>query len=1016
MKLIILAAGPGNISLDDRENLPKCLLPYTESSTVLDAILSACTANGIRDVCMVGGFEMLKVMQAYPTMKYYYNERWESTGSAYSLSKASAEFDSDLLISFSDIVYSQTAVETMSRSEADLTVAYDSKWETRYGGRVQRILDDAVKVFVDDDGKVDIRKCTEPRRCLGEFVGLIVIKRRMATELLPTLHEILGQDQKAHLGPLVARLSARWSVDTVDVEGRWAELDSPQDLLQFRFGTKAETLARLQKRLAKARILEQVAFTVGDYEQNSAKIIRHIRATFDSKHVVVRSSATNEDTFKSSMAGRYKSVLNVPSQADDSIRQAINAVCSSYAHDGESPLPEQQILVQPQVEGCLLSGVALTQDLETGAPYYTVDYAYGERTDSVTSGSSEELRTLICSKESRDAVKDPHLKRVLEAVMELEAATGHEALDVEFAATEDGVFVFQVRPIAAQKDAYRVYSNDVHRELQSIKRFLHGREGPMPGLVGRKTAYGIMPDWNPAEIIGVNPTPLAFSLYRYVITDKVWPESRRVTGYRDTTYNPGIISLGGKPYVDVRMSFNSFTPRAIPNATAEKLVDHYLEILRQYPERHDKVEFCVAITAYDLTFPRKMEALRKAGFDFAETETIEEAFRALTNHIVCGRVMTIDAAMQKVGELEERRLAILNCEIPLESKIAKLLEDCKTYGTLPFSVLARYAFVGTIILKSLLEEGHISRLEYDSFYQSIHTVAKEFLNDLFELSEGRLLQNEFLGRYGHLRPGTYDIRSRTYREDYFAYIDANKSVRPEKGSDFGWDDARLSEIDAALARHRLEFDGRALFEFAKRATEAREKAKFEFTKNLSIVLDLIVDFARDFGLSREDAAFLEIDDIVAIAAGSRSPNIENELHTKSRYNRERHRLTLAAKLPELLFGPADVDAFHVGTAKPNYITQKSVTGRPVALSSQRNLKTGEIAFIENADPGYDWIFCHDIAGLVTKYGGVASHMAIRCAELGVPAAIGAGELLFERFRRCARIRLDCGNQTMGVVT
>ena len=30
-----------------------------------------------------------------------------------------------------------------------------------------------------------------------------------------------------------------------------------------------------------------------------------------------------------------------------------------------------------------------------------------------------------------------------------------------------------------------------------------------------------------------------------------------------------------------------------------------------------------------------------------------------------------------------------------------------------------------------------------------------------------------------------------------------------------------------------------------------------------------------------------------------------------------------------------------------------------------------------------------IKGLITKYGGVNSHMAIRCAELSVPAAIGS---------------------------
>ena len=47
--------------------------------------------------------------------------------------------------------------------------------------------------------------------------------------------------------------------------------------------------------------------------------------------------------------------------------------------------------------------------------------------------------------------------------------------------------------------------------------------------------------------------------------------------------------------------------------------------------------------------------------------------------------------------------------------------------------------------------------------------------------------------------------------------------------------------------------------------------------------------------------------------------------------------------------------------------------------------------IENADPGFDFIFSHKIKGLITKYGGFNSHMSIRCSELNIPAMIGVGE-------------------------
>ena len=51
----------------------------------------------------------------------------------------------------------------------------------------------------------------------------------------------------------------------------------------------------------------------------------------------------------------------------------------------------------------------------------------------------------------------------------------------------------------------------------------------------------------------------------------------------------------------------------------------------------------------------------------------------------------------------------------------------------------------------------------------------------------------------------------------------------------------------------------------------------------------------------------------------------------------------------------------------------------------------KIVLIENADPGFDFLFSYKIKGLITKYGGANSHMAIRCMELGLPAIIGSGD-------------------------
>ena len=74
--------------------------------------------------------------------------------------------------------------------------------------------------------------------------------------------------------------------------------------------------------------------------------------------------------------------------------------------------------------------------------------------------------------------------------------------------------------------------------------------------------------------------------------------------------------------------------------------------------------------------------------------------------------------------------------------------------------------------------------------------------------------------------------------------------------------------------------------------------------------------------------------------------------------------------------------------------------------------SNKIVLLEKADPGFDWIFSKNISGLITKFGGAASHMAIRCAEFGIPAAIGCGDILYNRLKTAKVVDLDCKNKLL----
>ena len=86
-----------------------------------------------------------------------------------------------------------------------------------------------------------------------------------------------------------------------------------------------------------------------------------------------------------------------------------------------------------------------------------------------------------------------------------------------------------------------------------------------------------------------------------------------------------------------------------------------------------------------------------------------------------------------------------------------------------------------------------------------------------------------------------------------------------------------------------------------------------------------------------------------------------------------------------------------------------VEPEPFVLGEHLIEASGKLVLILQADPGYDWLFGHGIAGLITQYGGANSHMAIRAAEIGLPAAIGVGEKLYEKILNMRQVELDCAN-------
>ncbi|MGY5449744.1 PEP/pyruvate-binding domain-containing protein [Agarivorans sp. MS3-6] len=763
---------------------------------------------------------------------------------------------------------------------------------------------------------------------------------------------------------------------------------------QFTFSNKGQTLLSLKEAKLNAKVLDGVLMSYSQVSNATEADFNQIFVQLSNNNLIVRSSCSQEDSNQQSNAGKFESIKNVTNAQE--LIEAVTKVFNSYRPHLSNA---EQVLIQPQLQSVISCGVAFSCVPATGAPYVVISESEDGHTDTVTAGESNNFSTHYLA--SRDTACLRH-KLIWDLLADLKLIYPQTELDIEFAFTEGEAtpVLLQVRPLIVAQQAD---TTQVKQALSDIETKLKGLFKPHPYLSGKQTVLGVMPDWNPAEIIGLRPKPLAMSLYKDLVTDSTWAYQRNNYGYKNLRSFPLMIDLHGLPYIDVRTSFNSFIPNDLPPALADKLVDYYLDKLVANPSFHDKVEFDIVLSCYSLDIETRLNSFREAGFTELECHTLTSSLRNLTNRIIDPRSGLWIQDLHRIEKLKQRQKIVSQQIDEPEQQIYWLLEDCKRYGTLPFAGLARAGFIAVQLLQSLINEGIINEEQYQLYLESLQTVSGQLANDFHSLDK-----NIFLQKYGHLRPGTYDICSPRYDSEpdlYFSWT--QQPSEPKASPRFSLDLQQYNKLNKLLEQHCLNHSVDSFLHFIGSAIEGRELAKFVFSQSLSDAIEKIAKLGEVHGFSRDDMAFADINVIRNFSGCADNP--KKALQQSIDSGKQKQALAQQIHLPALICHLDDIYNFKLLASEPNFITQGVVSAEVTSTKNQQDLE-GKIVCIPSADPGFDWLFAKGIAGLITEFGGCNSHMAIRANELGLPAIIGAGQQLYHNWSKAKRLHIDCSNK------
>jgi choline kinase len=240
MRVIVIAAGRGRRLMPTTADAPKC---YAEvaGKRLLDWALAAFAANGLFDVCFIGGYQIEKVRRDYPRFTFRHNANWEHNNILASLFFAEDLMDQPFICCYSDVLFTADVIGRLAGDQSDAALGVDTAWLTRYEQRTEHPPDDAEKVTVANGRVTRVHRQIPEAEAYGEYIGVAKFSAAGAQRLREHYHRMRDQFagkpwreasvfEKAYKILLFQEMiEAGVPFTHVDTPGGYIEVDTQQD-------------------------------------------------------------------------------------------------------------------------------------------------------------------------------------------------------------------------------------------------------------------------------------------------------------------------------------------------------------------------------------------------------------------------------------------------------------------------------------------------------------------------------------------------------------------------------------------------------------------------------------------------------------------------------------------------------------------------------------------------------------------------------------------------------------------
>lgn len=243
MKAILLAAGSGKRLGNLTKDYPKALVDINGLS-LLERQIIALRKNNIDDILVVTGPNKNKFK--IKDITFLYDHDFLNHDVLGTMMFASEYMTSDVIVSYTDIVFDEKIINSIKNADADINIAVEMNWESAYIGRTDHPVEQAANVLINNETVKKIGHQTEKfgnfnKNNLGEFLGLMKLSKNgvnifkneyfnLIKNHKEKFHEAKSIETAYITDILQELINKNFKVNPVIINGNWCEIDTLQDL------------------------------------------------------------------------------------------------------------------------------------------------------------------------------------------------------------------------------------------------------------------------------------------------------------------------------------------------------------------------------------------------------------------------------------------------------------------------------------------------------------------------------------------------------------------------------------------------------------------------------------------------------------------------------------------------------------------------------------------------------------------------------------------------------------------